>query len=121
MTESFFFFSFGGIFLKKEGEFLESLSNDIQQESMKLREAFIHWVVCLVIFIGMCFLSELLAIIAYIAAGIYLNRRVLRKLIEWHPVHNTIDNVSSAKLGFFLLWPIRYFFLFMRLGITKVL
>ena len=55
---------------------------------MKLREAFIHWVVCLVIFIGLCFLSELLAIIAYIAAGIYLNRRVLRKLIEWHPVHN---------------------------------
>ena len=101
---------------------MESLSNDIQQESMKLKRSIYSLGRVFSDFYRDVFSFRTFSlIIAYIAAGIYLNRRVLRKLIEWHPVHNTIDNVSSAKLGFFLLWPIRYFFLFMRLGITKVL
>lgn len=102
---------------------MDSLNNDVEvvEVGMKLRVAFIHWAVCLAIFVVMCFISEALALIAYIVAGIYLNRQVLRKIVEWHPMHNTIDNVSSAKLGYFLLWPFRYFFLFLRLGVMKAL
>src|SRR5699024_2280747 len=46
---------------------------------------------------------------------------VLRKVIEWHPMYNTLGNVTSDKLKFFFLWPITYFLLFIRLGVNKVL
>lgn len=37
------------------------------------------------------------------------------------PLYNTLYNVTSAKLKFFFFWPLTYLFLFMRLGINKVL
>lgn len=51
--------------------------------------------------------------------GFALNRIVLRGLIEWHPVYNTLGNVSRAKLGMMLLWPIRYPVLFFQLLVSK--
>ena len=36
-------------------------------------------------------------------------------------MYNSLYNVTSDKLKFFFLWPIMYFFLFMRLDINKVL
>lgn len=94
---------------------------------MQLRVAFLIW---LGFFIGFCTiaficsatgLSQFITFIYYIVAGFYLSRIVLANLIDWHPMYNTIDNVSSAKLGFALLWIIRYPILFFKLGILKVL
>jgi positive regulator of sigma E activity len=99
------------------------------QEALSLRVAFLHWVACWAILVvlgtlGSFFNSEffiLMAILFYFVAGFHLSRNVLRKLIEWHPMYNTLYNVTSDKLKFFFLWPITYFFLFVRLGINKVL
>ena len=62
-----------------------------------------------------------IACYAYLIFGFLLNRLVLREIIAWHPMYNTIENVSSAKLNFFFLWPIAYANLFIRLAINKVL
>ena len=56
---------------------------------------------------------------SYLFLGIVLNRIVLRGLIEWHPLYNTVDNVASAKIGLILFWPIRYPILFIKVLITK--
>lgn len=60
-----------------------------------------------------------LAFVAYFVFGFLLNRIVLRGLIEWHPMHNTLENVSSAKLSMMGLWPIRYPALFFKLLVSK--
>lgn len=99
------------------------------QEDFRLRDAFFHWLACLgacIVLVGIAsyFSSSLfgyLSFIFYIGAGFYLSRAVLRKIIEWHPMYNTLYNVTSDKLKFFFLWPIMYMFLFLRLGINKVL
>ncbi len=96
---------------------------------MRLRVAFLHWAGCLGVFVLLVVLASSfgsslfgnLAFLFYIGAGFYLSRAVLRKIIEWHPMYNTLYNVTSDKLKFFFLWPITYFFLFVRLGINKVL
>jgi len=100
-----------------------------EQQSIRLRVAFLHWTGCLGVFILLVVLASSfdsgifgnLALIFYIGAGFYLSRAVLRKIIEWHPMYSTLYNVTSDKLKFFFLWPITYFFLFMRLGINKML
>lgn len=56
---------------------------------------------------------------AYFAFGFIMNRLVLRGLIEWHPVYNTIENVSSSKLRSLIFWPISYPALFFKLGVVK--
>lgn len=58
---------------------------------------------------------------AYFAFGLYLNRVVLRGLIEWHPMYNYVENVAKGKLAYFLLWPVTYPVLFLQLAIDKVL
>ena len=45
-------------------------------------------------------LTQWITFIYYIAAGIFLSKKVLVNLITWDgTIHNTIDNVSGAKLG----------------------
>lgn len=60
-----------------------------------------------------------IAFFAYFAFGFVMNRMVLRGLIEWHPVYNTIENVSSSKLRSLIFWPISYPALFFKLGVIK--
>lgn len=60
-----------------------------------------------------------IAFFAYFAFGFVMNRMVLRGLIEWHPVYNTIENVSSSKLRSLIFWPIFYPALFFKLGVIK--
>jgi len=60
-----------------------------------------------------------IANIEYLFAGFYLNRAVLRRLIEWHPMYNTLENVAKAKIIAFLLWPFVYAKLFIQLAIIK--
>lgn len=108
---------------------MDSPEANNEQQGMRLRIAFLHWAGCLGAFILLVVIAASfdssafgnLAFLFYLGAGFYLSRAVLRKIIEWHPMYNTIYNVSSDKLKFFFLWPIAYFFLFMRLGISKVL
>jgi len=61
----------------------------------------------------------LIPLAAYFVCGVLLNRLVLRGLIEWHPVYNTVANVSSGKLRSFLFWPFFYPALFFRLSVIK--
>lgn len=63
----------------------------------------------------------ILAALSYLVCGFLLNRIVLRELVDWHPMYDTLHNVSSAKLGMLQLWPIRYPVLFFRLLAYKYL
>lgn len=62
-----------------------------------------------------------LVLVAYLVFGFLLNRKVLRGLIEWHPMYNTLDNVTSSKLRLFIFWPLSYAMLFFQLTVSKVL
>lgn len=57
----------------------------------------------------------------YFASGIVLNIIVLRRLVQWHEMYNTIDNVAGAKVRMILLWPLAYPFLFIKILIVKFL
>ena len=53
---------------------------------------------------------------------VFLSKKVLANLITWDgTIHNTIDNVSGAKLGFALLWVIRYPVLLFKLGDESII
>ena len=60
-------------------------------------------------------------LLLYLASGFVMNRIVLRRLIDWHPVYNTLENVSRGKLSMFLFWPLSYIVLFARIAIVKIL
>ncbi len=104
-------------------------SEATNEQGMQLRVAFMHWAGCLgaftlLVVLALSFSISIfgnLAFFFYLGAGFYLSRAVLRRIIEWHPMYNTLYNVTSGKLKFFLFWPIAYFFLFVRLSINKVL
>lgn len=104
-------------------------AESLEQQGMRLREAFLHWAACLgafalVVAIAVTFSSGVvgnLAFLLYFGVGFYLSRAVLSRIIEWHPMYNTLYNVTTAKLKFFFFWPVTYLFLFMRLGINKIL
>lgn len=100
----------------------------IQDPSMSLRKsigiytAFLATFILLVkLAISTTWFPGIIAFFAYLAFGFLLNRIVLRGLIEWHPMYNTIENISSAKLSSFFLWPISYASLLFRLAVNKVL
>lgn len=104
--------------------------NEIQvgEASMSLRKGIGIYAVFLATFVVLVNLSIAvawfpgsIAFFSYLIFGFLLNRIVLRGLIEWHPMYNTLQNVSSAKLGSFFLWPISYAGLFFRLAVNKVL
>jgi uncharacterized membrane protein len=57
--------------------------------------------------------------LTYFICGFVMNRVVLRGLIEWHPVYNTLYNVSRSKLKYLIFWPIAYPILFFRLAVVK--
>ena len=60
-------------------------------------------------------------IILYLVFGLVMNRIVLRGLISYHPNYDTLENVSSHKLKYFLFWPFAYPFLFLRLCVERIL
>jgi hypothetical protein len=63
----------------------------------------------------------LLVAIPYIAVGVILNRKLLRRLIAFRGVYATIDNQASHKMAALLFWPIAYPVLIMKLGIVRYL
>jgi hypothetical protein len=70
---------------------------------------------------GNAFTALLLVGALYFGCGIFLNRVVLTRLVEWHEFHNTIQNVSTAKLRQVAFWPLAYPVLFFKLGVTRLL
>lgn len=107
---------------------MSDAENQNQQPGISLRKSIGIYTAFVVAFFVMLNLAitttwfpGIIAFIAYIAFGFVLNRVVLRGLIEWHPMYNTIENVSSAKLSSFALWPLSYAALFFKLAVNKVL
>lgn len=107
---------------------MSDAENQQQQPGISLRKSIAIYAAFLAVFILMVQLavtttwfSGIIAFIAYVAFGFVLNRVVLRGLIEWHPMYNTIENVSTAKLSSFALWPLSYASLFFKLAVNKML
>jgi hypothetical protein len=98
------------------------------QREVSLAEAAVTYLAFLAVFIILVKLTiavdwfpGIIAWAAYLAFGIYLNRVVLRGLIEWHHMFNYLENVSRAKLGFFFFWPFEYPILFFQIAVNKAL
>lgn len=105
-------------------------SRRLNQSAMSLKAAFGRWLACLMaILLVVSFSAQMnnpvggffVAIILYIACGVYLNRKVLPRIVDFHPVYNTLDNVTRDKLYMFRLWPISYPKLFWNLWVDKTL
>lgn len=80
---------------------------------------FVTQIVLIALATKLSWFSGAIPFLAYFVFGFLLNRIVLRGLIEWHPTYNTLQNVSSAKLGMLLVWPFRYLVLFFQLLVNK--
>lgn len=59
--------------------------------------------------------------VTYFLCGLFLNRKVLAKMVDWHPIWKTIDIVSYEKWRQLMLWPFSYPFLFLRILFYKKL
>jgi hypothetical protein len=57
--------------------------------------------------------------VAYLAIGLFLNRRVLSALIEWHPMHDTIGEIARSKATMLLFWPYKYADLFFQMLVSR--
>ena|ERR1700679_1510629 len=79
----------------------------------------VSMVVLIALASGFVWFSGVIPFFAYFVCGFLMNRLVLRGLIEWHPVYNTIQNVSSSKLRSLFFWPVAYPGLFFRLAVVK--
>lgn len=60
-------------------------------------------------------------VISWLALGAWLNRNVLVRLVIWHPVYDTLAQVTADKVRFFLFWPITYAVLLLRLTIDRLI
>ena len=101
------------------------------QPKMTIGKAISSYFACVFIEIFMIVLSALvcaltdsdfpmlLILVSYASAGVFLNRVVLRGLIKWHPVYNTLENVSYGKLDFLVFWPLRYPILFFQIIVNR--
>ena len=55
----------------------------------------------------------------YLVIGFIMTRFVMRGVMEFHPVYNTVANVFSAKIWMFLLWPLSMGILLFKLTINS--
>jgi hypothetical protein len=103
-------------------------SENSERESFGLLKAVVIYVICFFALLMLFNIVQKMAdvprwvgVLGYFLIGIFLNVTVLRRLVEWHPMYNTIDNVSSAKLSAIAFWPISYPILFFKLFIAQYL
>jgi TRAP-type uncharacterized transport system fused permease subunit len=80
---------------------------------------FMTQMMLLLLTIKLSWFPGIVLLFTYFVFGFLLNRLVLRGLIEWHPAHDTLQNVASAKLGMLLVWPFRYPALFFQLLVSR--
>ena len=97
-----------------------------KKPTMTTGKAFLIYLGCLVVMLVLFSITlafktfpAFIVISTYFIMGFLLNRIVLRGLVVWHPVYNTLDNVSAGKLSMFGFWPIRYPDLFIKLLVSK--
>lgn len=57
----------------------------------------------------------------YLGTGFVMTRIVYRRIVEFHPMYNTLSNVVSAKLWMFFAWPLNMFVLLVQLSINRIL
>jgi len=97
-----------------------------KETAISLSQAWLYYFASLLICI-LCglILLELqfveLTIIPYFCIGIFLNRKVLRNLVKFHPIYDTLTNVSNTKLTAIVVWPVFYVVIFIKLAIVKYL
>lgn len=90
-------------------------------DNISIGKAFLIYLLCIAVAIGSGFINWIFFIVVYIVCGIYLTKWILPKLVEWHPMYNTVQNVFEAKMGFIFLWFVQYPVLFFKLAVTKYL
>ena len=105
------------------------MSNDSLSSApaeMPLAKAWGYYFICL----GACVFAGLilfefnvlwLLVIPYFIFGVLLSRSVLRNLVRFHPIYNTLSNVSSTKVTAVVAWPIFYVATLLKLAIVKYL
>lgn len=76
---------------------------------------------CLGISLLIMLKSAPIGVLGYLAIGVFMSRFVMRRLVEWHPQYNTLNNVVGAKVWMVVLWPVRMLFLLVQLSVNHVL
>jgi hypothetical protein len=105
--------------LEQDGCSEEGLQGSV---SMTLGMAWIIYFVALLIWVGVAFIPKLpLGTLVYLACGFVMTRYVMRGVMEFHPVYNTVANVFSAKIWMFLLWPLSMLILLFKLTVNSAL
>lgn len=97
-------------------------------EPMRLRDAIAMYVslsAFMVALIAACialpWLSFLVLIPAYFAAGIILNRKCLARITEFHPLYDTVPQIAETKLKFVIFWPLSYGALLAMLAVDRLI
>lgn len=105
-----------------ESEVREALADEpVAQPGMTLLTALLIYATAILIHIALIKFLPGGIVLAYLASGFVMTRIVMRGLIEWHPNYNTLDNVVSAKMSMFALWPIQMPSLLFKLMFNKVM
>jgi hypothetical protein len=109
--------------------FMADVAPKPEQQQMTIGKSWLFYFACIVGVLLLSFLGAatvfhdgagiLFFLILYLVAGFIMNRLVLRGLIKWHPMYNTIENVSRGKLGMLFGWPVQYPVLFFKLLVVK--
>jgi hypothetical protein len=90
-------------------------------DAFKLRHALGYYLGALGITVLSAMVFPPITPFVYLVSGIVMARVVMRRLVEWHPVYNTLHNLVSAKLGMVALWPFQMLSLLVKLGINRAL
>lgn len=96
-------------------------SDTVAQPSMTLLKATAIYAGAILLHVVLFYILLDAVAFAYLACGFVMTRVVMRGLIEWHPNFNTLDNVFSAKMSMFVLWPIQMPSLLFKLMVNKVM
>lgn len=95
---------------------------------MRLREGIALYVGALAVLMAMVlawrfvpWFPGLLLVGCYLALGAVLTRIMLTRLVEWHPVYDTIGAVVDTKIRFVVFWPVKFGLLLTQLVINRVL
>ena len=109
--------------LAAEGpEFHPEAPEESVAPSMDLGMAWMIYGLALLLWLGTLAVSwGVASTVIYLIAGFVMTRFVMRGLIAFHPLHNTVANVFSAKIWMFLLWPLQMFILLFKLAVSGAL
>lgn len=95
-------------------------------EPMGLGVAWLIYLGAMVLWLGVMLLPSnnpiaVLTLVVHFGLGFVMTRYVMSRLVEFHPVHNTISNVFSAKFWMFIFWPLRMPVLLFKLTVSSSL